>query len=401
MASDPRFPGARSQTKKGREYWRIRKDGKDISLPGQPGDPAFEVAYNMAVMGNEQVIVGRTVQGRNGKRLPERTYWHAFLELKKTPEWADHDPKTQGAYENLITEFCDDSVHEDSKLTWAEVIIGADRDEAKALRIYMNGIHAAFKTKAHLVKSIVKKLVDVAVAEEWIEPEQDPTLGVKLKRRKNTPHKVWEMEDRMKFEARWPLGTPARTAYAIALYLGNRRSDIANLRWADLKMRQMKQLDGSFRVMEVFEFRQQKNAKRNDGGTEMQLVIPKQLAEVLAAAERKNDFILWGWKGQKRSLRALSGCMMRWAQLAGLPRGLTLHGLRRTFATILSDNDATNTNVQHAMGHAHPETTAIYLNETNRKRSMVKAGGILEEAIDREKAMTKQGPSTGLRLVSK
>lgn len=43
--------------------------------------------------------------------------------------------------------------------------------------------------------------------------------------------KAWPREVMEQLEQRWPLGTSARTCYGRALWLGNRRGDVARLRW--------------------------------------------------------------------------------------------------------------------------------------------------------------------------
>lgn len=399
MASDPRYPGARSQEKNGRLYWRVRINGKDQTLPGQPGDAAFELRYNKLIAGEAQVVPLHSVRGLGGRKHPLKGYWHAWTLLQETPDWSEFESETRRAYERYIYEFCESPVKKDSEMTWADVVIGEDKDEAPLLRKFFDEMHKAFGTKAVCMRRAVQKLVKVAVAENWIDAQQDPTLTVKLKRRKNTPQKAWPVEVRQQFEAKWKHGTVARIAYSLALYLGNRRGDVANLRWSDIKLREIRQPDGTLEWVEVFEFTQLKNRKRSGGGTVMMLSIPKPLVEALAAAPRNGDYILPGHNGRRRYASTLTGQMADWTEKAGLEKGYTLHGLRRTYATLLSDNGASTVAVQHAMGHKNLATTAIYLNEASRVHSMVNAGAIFDDIAAREARMPKRSAATQLRLV--
>ena len=51
MATHPDYPGASSRMHRGKDVWRYRGKGraaKEVTLPGQPGDECFEVAYQRA-----------------------------------------------------------------------------------------------------------------------------------------------------------------------------------------------------------------------------------------------------------------------------------------------------------------------------------------------------------------
>ena len=44
---------------------------------------------------------------------------------------------------------------------------------------------------------------------------------------------TWTEDESGQFEARWPCGTPQQLAFAIMLYTGQRRSDVAHMKGAD------------------------------------------------------------------------------------------------------------------------------------------------------------------------
>jgi hypothetical protein len=72
--------------------------------------------------------------------------------------------------------------------------------------------------------------------------------------------KPWPAETRAKFEARHPIGSAGRTAYALAFWIGNRRGDVVNLRWDKLISIE----DENGNVAEGFEFEQQKEVQRDE-----------------------------------------------------------------------------------------------------------------------------------------
>ena len=53
----------------------------------------------------------------------------------------------------------------------------------------------------------------------------DPTLGVKRAKIKATGYKTWSEAEIELFEAKHPIGSKARLAFALILYTGQRRSD--------------------------------------------------------------------------------------------------------------------------------------------------------------------------------
>lgn len=46
---------------------------------------------------------------------------------------------------------------------------------------------------------------------------------------------TWTDDEIAAFERRWPLGTLARTAFALLLYTGQRRSDVVRMAWPDVE----------------------------------------------------------------------------------------------------------------------------------------------------------------------
>ena len=89
----------------------------------------------------------------------------------------------------------------------------------------------ASRSSSGILLTMLKKLITVALDEEWME--YDPTYGIRIAAA-TAGHRAWPIEIREQFEAYWPIGSTARTAYALAIWLGNRRSDVARSRWDQL-----------------------------------------------------------------------------------------------------------------------------------------------------------------------
>lgn len=123
--------------------------------------------------------------------------------------------------------------------------------------------------------------------QDWIEI--DPTAAVEW-RPAYSGWKAWPHEAMEKFEKRWPLGTAARTCYGLALWLGNRRGDVAGLRW-DQRVTRRVMFDGEERQFDDFDIIQAKNKKRT-GGKRLFVPITPMLAEILDTAGKRGETVL-------------------------------------------------------------------------------------------------------------
>jgi integrase len=57
----------------------------------------------------------------------------------------------------------------------------------------------------------------------------DPTIGVKRAKAKTRDYPTWSEAHIERFEAKHPIGTKARLAFALLLYTGQRRSDVVKM----------------------------------------------------------------------------------------------------------------------------------------------------------------------------
>ncbi|TIO48511.1 MAG: integrase [Mesorhizobium sp.] len=380
---DARYPGVSSRIKNGRIVYRYRAKGMpEIRLPGKPGDPEFEAEYQKATqgLGKKAAIIDLP-----GRALP-RTFGHAARRLETTMEWLDFDEGTQRKNARLIERFLNLTVDPKYPLTWRDTPV--EHLDADRLRAIIEGIFGTNRTVAKHMLVAIKKLVWVAIEiEKWIKPQDDPSLSIRVRVPKSSKNPAWPIAVREKFEARHPIGTAARTCYALGFWLGNRRGDIAALEWENLVTEEIELFDGSLELIEAFDFRQKKNRNRH-GGREMFIPVVDKLAAALEPLDRSNGgTVLKSGYNRAFSEKSLSGMMQHWTRQAGIPDGYTLHGLRRTFGTYLAECNVQARAIMEAMGHSSMTVTDDYVREANKKRIAVDIARAINQREAKRDAM--------------
>ncbi|RWA60566.1 site-specific integrase [Mesorhizobium sp.] len=389
---DARYPGVSSRLKNGKLIYRYRAKGMpEIRLPGKPGDPEFEAAYEKATQGQGKKAV---IVDLPGRALP-KTFGHAARRLETTMEWLGFDEGTQQKNARLIERFLNLPVDPNYPLTWRNTPV--EHLDADRLRAIIEGIFRTNRTVAKHTLVAIKKLLWVATdVEKWIKPQDDPSLSIRVRVPKSTKNPAWPIAMREKFEERHPIGTAARTCYALGFWLGNRRGDIAALEWDDLLTEEIELFDGSLVLIEAFDFRQKKNRNRH-GGREMFIPVVDKLATALDLLDRsRGGTVLKNAYGRSFSEKSLTGMMQHWTRQAGIPSGYTLHGLRRTFGTYLAECNIQARAIMEAMGHSSMTVTDEYVREANKKRIAVDIARAINEREAKRDAMKRRA---NLRIV--
>ncbi|MFZ0150707.1 MAG: tyrosine-type recombinase/integrase [Xanthobacteraceae bacterium] len=325
----------------GKRRWRFRRAGKTVQLPASPGQPEFEAAYTAA-------LEGRAVEKAEVRRLPTaavpkslRAAWR--ISSSDTPDWKALDPETQHTQTLIAERFLRSPVVESEPLTFGDVAMAdLQRRHIKAILAARSDTpHAA----GHLL-SIIRKLTGVALDEEWID--YDPTFRIKV-RAAYQGWKAWPEAARQAYEARWPLGTTPRTVYALALYFGHRRSDVAAVKWSDLEVAAG-------------------NVVQQKTGKSLWIPMHAELIGALEAVERRGGHVVVTQYDRPFSAKALGMRMQAWTRAAGLAPGHTLHGLRKTLGKMLAESGATTREIMSILGHDSIAHAELYTREAEQRK---------------------------------
>ncbi len=191
----------------------------------------------------------------------------------------------------------------------------------------------------------IRELMKFAVRMEW--RKDDPTQGIKRPKIKTDGYLTWSEDDITKFEAVFPIGTRARLAMALGLYLGQRRSDVVRMGWQYL------QDDPQTPGRKLIKIRQQK--------THEPLLIPvhPKLQAILDAVPRTQLTFLLTQYGKSYPAKSFGDTFKAWCREAGLPK-LSFHGLRKAAARRLAEAGCSAPVIASITGHRSLREVARY-----------------------------------------
>jgi site-specific recombinase XerD len=146
------------------------------------------------------------------------------------------------------------------------------------------------------------------------------------------------------------MGFRNRAIIAVLLFCGLRRQELADLQLSDV--------DVKSRWLRV---------RRGKGGKGRSIPLAPEAAEAVGdwlefRPEVDHEYLLTGLGGRRLGKNGLVRVFRRVAKLAGVDRrGVSLHTLRHTFASLLLQEGCDLVSIQELLGHSDLSTTAIYL----------------------------------------
>lgn len=345
-----------------------RAGGKTQSLPGAPGDEDFEAAVLRVPAG---LPAKEASAGAIHASIKPRSMRHGWMLVEKSAEWHGYSQATRDKNSRLASEWLASPVTEGADLRWADApVADLRRRHVKAIL----ADHAATPHKAKHLLVMIRKIIGEALDQDWIEI--DPTHKISWQP-DYAGWRAWTADEMRAFLARWPAGTTPHMAFCLALWLGNRRGDIAALQWSQRQTRALT-IRGEKRIVPGFVL----TPKKRRGKT---LFVPEStmLTAALAAAPRTGETVLMTAYGKPFSPKSLTGRMADWTASAGLPKGCTLHGLRKTLGKALAEGGASTRQLMDVLGHDDTEHAELYSREAEQAilavDAMDKIAGFLDE----------------------
>lgn len=311
-----------------RYYFRALGKPK-VRLHGEPGSEEFALAY-FAARNGQAPPSPRSTGPRRG------TFAYVVRHYLTSRDFKALDRKlTQRPRERLLEALAEKIGHLPAVIDPMTIRLGVkDRTYAQG-KEFLAALRAVYRLACD----------DGLVA-------TDPTAGIRRKPNVSEGHRTWTAEDCAAYEARWPLGTQARTAYAIGLYTAQRIGDA-------VKIGRPHERDGRLR------FTQGKNARNRPVHVDIPIVAP--LREALDAWQGKGLIWLETAYGHPFSTgKGLQNKFREWCIDAGVHPDCSFHGLRKAAASRMAEAGCTPHQIMAVLGHATHQQAATYTAKAQR-----------------------------------
>jgi integrase len=312
---------------KPRFYFR-RRGHESARLPGLPYSLSFMAAYE-AAMGEQpsaEIGASRTIAGTVNAAVVSYYNSGAFQVLA---------PETRRTRRCILERFR--AEHGDKRIA---LLQRAHIDRMVAAK-------AAMPSAARNLLRVLKALMAHCVANHI--RNDDPTQGVKSAKIKTDGYATWSEEHIATFEAQHPAGSRARLALALLLYTGQRRSDVVRLGRQHVR-------NG------VIAVRQQKT------GATLAIPVHPELQAVLDATPSEHLTFLTTRDGSPFSPAGFGNLFRDWCNEAGLPRGLSAHGLRKACCRRLAEAGCSEKQIAAISGHLSLSEVARYTRAADQAR---------------------------------
>ncbi|MCA3506230.1 MAG: tyrosine-type recombinase/integrase [Rhodobacter sp.] len=325
------------QDRHGKVRWYFRRPGfKRVPLPGLPWSPQFMAAHEAAMGGKVPVAVERSKPG---------TVSALVAAYYRSSEYLNLRPITQRTYRSTIEPFRE--AHGEKS------VANLKREHIKAILAKMADRPAV----ANNWRKTIKILMHFAIQEMGLRND-DPTAGIRKLKTGSTGYRTWTEEEIERFNVRHPLGTKPRLALDLLLYTGQRRADVVRMGWQNVR-------EG------VLITRQSKT------GTQVEIPLhPTLLASIEAFPQRNMTFLLTDY-GRPFAVAGFGNWFRDRVVEAGLPNGLSAHGLRKAACRRLAEAGCTGPQIMSISGHRNLKEVQTYIDAADRL-------GMAREAIQKQ-----------------
>lgn len=174
-------------------------------------------------------------------------------------------------------------------------------------------------------------------------------------------YQTWQEEQIQAFQARWPVGTQERLAFDLALYTGQRKSDVCRMGPQHVEK-------GRIRITQV------KTSK------DLRIPIHPDLAKSIAATPSGHLAYIVTRMGVPRTRNGFGNWFGDACRASGL-QGYTMHGLRKACARRLAELGLSNQLIKSITGHSSDAEVARYTRDAEQVRLADTAMGLATQFL--------------------
>ena len=311
----------------GARFYFRRPGYKRVPLPGLPWSPEFMAAHEAAMTGETVPVAAARTKPGSIDDLVARYYVSAGFKALR--------PISQRGYRNVIERFRAEH--------GGKSVVGIQREHVEAILAKLADRPAA----ANRLRKMLKLLMGFSIEQKM--RRDNPTLGIKKTGKPTAGFHSWTEAEIVRFEARHPAGSRARLAFDLLLYTAQRREDVRvlgrqHLRGGKIALRQSKT------------------------GTEVIIPIHADLAESLAGVAATQMTFLLTEQGKPFTAAGFTNWFRDRAKEAGLPPGVSPHGLRKAACRRLAEAGCSAIEIMSISGHKSLSECQRYVEAANREK---------------------------------
>jgi integrase len=315
----------------GKPRYYFRRPGfKAIPLPGLPYTTEFMDAYALALAG---ITAPRTDIGSD--RLQPGSVAKVVAGYLASAAFNHLAPETKRTRRNILERFREQHGEKQVALLRREHIMAMVAAKAET--------PSASRNLLNTLRVLMQYAIELGIRSD------DPTLGVKHAKIRSKGYRTWTEDDINKFEAAHPLGSRARLALALLLYTMQRRSDVVQMGWQHVRGDELTVV-------------QQKT------GTKLTLPLRPELKMVLDATPRQHLTFLTTRTGSAFTPAGFTNWFRHCCDAAGLPRGLSAHGLRKAGCRRLAEAGCSAHEIAAWSGHLSLREVERYTKAADQAR---------------------------------
>jgi len=310
----------------GKARWYFRRAGfKRVPLPGLPWSPEFMSVYEVAAHGaRSEIGTGRSRPGTVATAVVGYFASAAFAGLAET---------TKRTRRRILERFRLE--HGDKS------IAGLGRNHVERLltaKTSSNGLNFLIALRALMRHAVTSGLC-----------ADDPTIGVRAPKFRSAGFYTWTEQDIAAFEAKHPIGSRARLAFALLLYTAQRRADV-------ICMGRQHVRDGLIHV------------RQSKTGTTLAIPLHPELRAVLDATPTDNMTFITVGAGTPFHPDAFTHWFKRKCREAGLPAQASVHGLRKAACRRLAELGCSASVIASISGHSSLREISRYTAAADQAR---------------------------------
>ena len=353
MVNLPFVHSVRDRHGRTRHYFR-RLGFKSVRLPGLPGSAEFNRAYEAAKAGGApaRIEIGARRNKPGSVAAAVALYFQSMA-------FGNLAPGTQRDRRRVLEHFRE--LHGDDRFALLE------RKHVDAMLLEKSATPHAARHFLNALRAMGAVAIMAGLRDD------NPTHGVRVKARDTGGHRTWNEAEIGAFEAAHPVGTKARLAFALLLFTAQRRGDV-------IRMGRQHVRDGFIAV------RQQKT------GASLQIPVHPDLQEILAAHPVEHLTFLATAAGAPFAANGFSHWFRKMCVKAGLPLGLSAHGLRKAACRRLAEASCSANQIAAISGHATLHEVSRYTKAADQKR-------LAEAAMQAIATKPKPGTASGKPVV--